>query len=170
MDYYSAYWSGTILDEVQRNLVEEGMTTPQRAQSLMRTLRDFFPDALVTNFEHLIPSLTNHPKDRHVLAAAVAVNAPVIVTSNLRDFPPQALAPVGVTALPPDTFLTDLFHAVPETMTQIVIDQAAQLRMPPVTVDEVLARLALQAPTFSTLVRERLTGSAAGNDQDSPSP
>jgi hypothetical protein len=40
--------------------------------------------------------MTNHPKDRHVVAAAVECGAHVIVTSNLKDFPPAALLKCGL--------------------------------------------------------------------------
>src|SRR6516164_9983592 len=39
------------------------------------------------------------PKDRHVLAAALACVADVIVTFNARDFPLDALRPFGVAAV-----------------------------------------------------------------------
>ena len=52
----------------------------------------YFPDARVTSYEELIGSMTNHPKDRHVLAAAVAGRADMLVTENLKDFPPAAVA------------------------------------------------------------------------------
>ena len=35
--------------------------------------------------------MTNHPKDRHVLATAVRTGAQTIVTFNLKDFPEAAL-------------------------------------------------------------------------------
>jgi hypothetical protein len=35
-------------------------------------MREFFPDSLVENYEPLVREMENHPKDRHVLAAAVA--------------------------------------------------------------------------------------------------
>ena len=43
--------------------------------------------------------------DVHVLAAAIAGHADCIVTSNLRDFPPQLLAPFALEAIHPDEFL-----------------------------------------------------------------
>lgn len=153
---YDVYWSEMILDEVQRNLVGEGMTTAQGARSLVSTLRAFFPDALVTGYEHLVPTLTNHPKDRHVLAAAIRIGASVIVTSNRKDFPSRALSSFGVTALSPDLFLTNLFHASPPDLARIVIEQALQLRAPPTTVADALDKIALHAPTFAALIRERL--------------
>jgi predicted nucleic acid-binding protein len=51
-----------------------------------------FPDALVPGYESLVDGMTNDPKDRHVLAAAVRANAEVIVTFNRRDFPESALS------------------------------------------------------------------------------
>lgn len=46
-----------------------------------------FPDATVAGYELLVDGMTNDPKDRHVLAAAVRANAEVVVTFNIRDFP-----------------------------------------------------------------------------------
>jgi hypothetical protein len=34
-------------------------------------MNEAFPDSQVTGYEALIVQMTNHPKDRHVLAAAV---------------------------------------------------------------------------------------------------
>ena len=55
--------------------------------------------------ELLIDGMTNHPKARHVLAAAVRANAEVIVTFNLADFPEQALKAYDIAAIHPDEFL-----------------------------------------------------------------
>jgi hypothetical protein len=35
-------------------------------------MRDFFRDSSVKDYQPLVERMTNHPKDRHVLAAAVA--------------------------------------------------------------------------------------------------
>jgi hypothetical protein len=71
-------------------------------------MRSWFPDAEVSGYEHLLPIMTNHPKDRHVLAAATHAKAKVITTANLKDFPVAALRPHGVDAVSPDDFLMDM--------------------------------------------------------------
>jgi hypothetical protein len=51
------------------------------------------PVAWIVRYEDLIPAMTNHPKDRHVLAAAVRAGAKVIVTYNIKDYPRSSLTP-----------------------------------------------------------------------------
>ena len=104
----------------------------------------------------MIDSMTNDPKDRHIVAAAVAGGAEVIVTDNLRDFPAEALIPFHVIAQSADEFLMRLFAAYPEEMKQIIIEQAADLHRPSQTPQDVLNKLALHAPTFAARLRERL--------------
>jgi len=53
------------------------------------------------------------PADRHVLAAAIAGNADLILTENWRDFPRRALAPEGVQAITPDDFVMQLWLDAP---------------------------------------------------------
>lgn len=49
-------------------------------------------DCLVTGYEPLLEAIElPDPDDRHVLAAAIKARAQVIVTHNLKDFPPAAL-------------------------------------------------------------------------------
>lgn len=150
---YQVYWSEMILEEVRRNLVETGKSNHQQAQRLFTAMCEAFPDATVQEFESLIPEMTNDEKDRHVLAAAVKAKAKAIVTSNLTDFPDRALAPFKIKARSPDQFLRYLFNQSPEIMTQIIIEQAAQMRRPPATVTDVLNALAVDAPSFVELVR-----------------
>lgn len=95
-------------------------------------------------------------KDRHVLAAAVAFKAQIIVTQNLRDFPDHLLNPFQIEAQSPDEFLVSLFLTGPEKMTNIVVRQAANLHKPPKTVYEVLDALNLHVPIFANLVRKEL--------------
>lgn len=115
-----------------------------------------FSEATITQHKTLIETMPNHPNDRHVLAAAVAIGAPIIVTSNLRHFPSKALAPFGVEAQSPDKFLLDLLELDATLMAEIIIDQARALRNPPKTAAEVLDMLAKHAPIFAERMRENL--------------
>jgi predicted nucleic acid-binding protein len=77
-------WSRQILDEMARNVLENNPDLPEESiERLVRTMERAFPEAMVTGHEPLIPSMTNDPKDRHVMAAAVRGRADVIVTSNV---------------------------------------------------------------------------------------
>jgi len=149
---YRVHWSEAILAEVQRNLHENGMMTEQKVVSLVGVLRKAFPDAIVSGYEPLVDTMLNDPKDRHVMAAAVAAGADVIVTANLKDFPRQALEPFGVIAQSPDDLLTDQFHRSPLTLATIVAQQAADLRAPAMTIEELLASVGKHGPTFAALV------------------
>jgi hypothetical protein len=84
-------------------------------------MKAVLPEADVRAFEHRIPGLElPDPNDRHVLAAALEAGASIIVTHNLRHFPPAALAPHGVRAEAPDTFMTALHLARPELIAAVI--------------------------------------------------
>jgi predicted nucleic acid-binding protein len=98
---YRPLWSADVLAELRRNLLDRGLP-PDRVGRRLEQMSRSFPDALVTGYESLIDGMTNHSKDRHVLAAAVRANAEVIVTFNLSDFPEPALKPYDIAAIHPD--------------------------------------------------------------------
>jgi len=65
-------------------------------------------DSLITGFEHLIASIVlPDADDRHVVAAAIHGGASLIVTFNLKDFPPDRLDPYNLAAQHPDDFIFD---------------------------------------------------------------
>jgi hypothetical protein len=79
-----------------------------------------FPDALVTGWEPLVATVQlPDPDDRHVVAAAWAGRADVIVTDNLADFPPDILpAPLFRQSL--DDFLLDSLDLYPAQVVAAV--------------------------------------------------
>ncbi len=117
-----------------------------------------FPEARVVSYQNLIPGMPRgvDAKDRHVVAAAVATGAQVIITSNLRDFPAAALAPLGIEALAPDDFLQSLAAADIDAVKQVIIEQAAALMAPPMTPLDIVTALRRDAPTFAALVESML--------------
>ncbi len=139
-ELYDPVWSAEILDEMQRNLVEDLRATDETAARLRAALESSFDEAMVATaaIKMIEPSMTNDPKDRHVLAAAVAGRAEVVVTSNLRDFPEDACAPLSIEARPPDDFLCSLFEFNPPSVISALQEQAADLRNPTMTFEELL--------------------------------
>ncbi len=106
--------------------------------------------------DRLEPSMTNDPKDRHVLAAAVASDAQAVVTLNLKDFPIEACKPFGIEPLHPDVLMLDLYGLDGQEVYEAVERQAAALTRPPMTLDELLDRLGVTVPDFAqTLQRTR---------------
>ncbi len=120
-------------------------------------MREFVFDLTVMQeYARIIASMTNDPKDRHVLAAAVVTGAQVIVTSNVSDFPQLALAPYQIEAQHPDVFLEHLLDLDEDLMIHILREQAQALRRPAMSIEGVLTSLALHAPNFARRVLSRL--------------
>ena len=137
------------MDEVSRNLIAKFRVSPAKAEYRASRIAKAFPEALVEQYEPFVSSMTNHPKDRHVLAAAVASQAKVIVTYNLRDFPPDALSPFGIRAVDPSQFLIGLFHIDPIGVTHAIERQALEIKTPISALHE---RLAANVPDFARLL------------------
>ena len=149
--FYQVYWSEMILDEALRNLVEDGRMAEDKAARLVATMRRAFPEAQVTDFENLIPSMRNDEKDRHVVAAAVKAGAQVIVTSNTRDFHDL---PSGIEIQTPDEFLSNLFDLDRPRMIEVLETLAKRYQKPPMAIPRILDALALTE--FGELVRAHL--------------
>jgi hypothetical protein len=135
-----ARWSGMILEECFRNIMEH--RPDLKPASLQRTrdlMRQAVPDCMVTNFEGLIDALAlPDVNDRHVLAAAIRAGAQAIVTFNLDDFPSDRLAPYNIEAKHPDDFVIDTIDISPGAVAKVIVDQAAALKNPPRSVAELL--------------------------------
>ncbi|MEV1172406.1 PIN domain-containing protein [Nonomuraea sp. NPDC049784] len=99
-------------------------------------------DCLVEGYEPLIEGLKlSDPDDRHVLAAAIKARAQVIVTLNLKDFPPEDLAAWDIEAKSPDDFVLDLIDLDGRVVWACVQQIADSRTSPPETVDDVLDAL-----------------------------
>ena len=66
-------WSNEILAELRTNLAE--LNPPPDVDRLVANMSKHFPESLITGHAHLIPKMGCHPKDAHVLAAAVQARA-----------------------------------------------------------------------------------------------
>jgi len=158
-DLFVPRWSERILAEVTKNLVESGRTDAERAARVAETMAAAFPEAMVPTsiISAIEPAMTNDPRDRHVLAAAVGVGAEVVVTMNLKDFPPTACESLGIQVASPDDFLIDLYQVDPSAVFRALSDQAAALTKPALTLHDVLDYVAKDAPEFAGLIRASLS-------------
>lgn len=159
-ELFTPVWTDTLLDEVRTNLVKKlGVTVPQ-AEHRIQQMQLAFPFAadLARGYEKLIPAMTNHRKDRHVLAAAVASGAALIVTANLRDFPDDALEPLGIEAVHPDEFLLDQLDLDRRRVLASLDRVVARNTRTPWTVPDLLGALQPLVPRFTAAVHT--TGSA----------
>ena len=163
-DLYEVRWSRRILDEVVRNLVDDDRATPGQAAKLIDAMQRAFEDAAIPPLAiaALEPRMTNESADRHVLAAAVASNdAKTIVTSNLRHFPASACQPFRVEVAYPDAFLCGVYERAPTGLHAVLNQQAADLKRPSMTVEDLLDRLQAPVPEFVTRVRTGRRGRRA---------
>lgn len=136
-------WTDEIHEEwieaVLRNRPDLTRTMLERTRDLMN---QFGNDWQVPPYQHLIPTLPLPDlDDRHVLAAAIAAKAPVIVTLNTSDFPQAVLSGYAIRTVRPDEFACELLAAEPERFLRAVREHRASLKNPPKTVPEYLLSL-----------------------------
>jgi hypothetical protein len=132
--------------------VKREKMTPEKERRFQSFILNAFPEALVevpTGFDSL---MTNHPGDRHVLAAAIVSKADIIVTSNLKHFPQESLDPWGsIEVQHPDVFLNHLcdWHGN-ELIYNIIQEQADKLKNPPQVALDLLKRFEKEQSSFAS--------------------
>lgn len=147
-DAFLPLWSPGILAELEhhehRKLAKLGLSHAQsraRAKNLINKMNAAFPAATVPIHadQERVPGLPD-PDDEHVVHAALAARADVLVTDNLKDFPP-AFLPARLAVRSARDFITDV---VAEDVRRACLSLAqieARLRDPPVTSDVLLSLL-----------------------------
>jgi PIN domain len=180
---FRLHWSARILDETRRGLIERNVSRhgEPRPEDVDRTLTRFtgaiertrtgslVPDAEIAAYE---PHMPNHPKDRHVLAAAVATGATVVVTTNIRDFVVYDAGEFRVEPQTPDDFLTSLLNEATRDSAMGALERHAAFHG--WTVPQLLALLANARPSRPALAPRyveriaELTGFTAGRDLGDP--
>jgi predicted nucleic acid-binding protein len=148
-------WSPDVLDEMERNVanrskVESRQQAEAGAKYLRRIMEEAFPDAMVyrSMYDSLIPAMPNHEKDRHVLAAAIAARADVLVTANLKHFQfDPGFSDIEVQH--PDKFLCHQLELSPDAFFATLEDLASQRHEPMNTVEAILRCLDRTVPEFS---------------------
>ena len=103
------------------------------------------------------------PKDRHVLAAAVHSECQVVVTYNLKDFPPEAMSKHQLEAVHPDVFLLDQLDLYPEAVYAALRNQSTESARPKLTALQLMASFeTLELKGFAAELRRRWPNLDAG--------
>lgn len=147
--FYVPHWSADILAETKRTLEKFGYS-PAQSQRRLDAMTSVFPEAMVTGYERLAPSMTNDEKDRHVLAAAVRCRAHCIVSANTKHFPKESLLPYDLECLSPDEFLKHQYHLDTDGFIAILVQQARDTGK---TLPDLIASLSRHLPMVCALIK-----------------
>lgn len=150
---YIPRWSDEIIAEMVRTLERDIGVAPDKTAHLVTELKKHFADSWAPSHERWLEQVTNDPKDKHVLAAAIAGGAPIIVTYNKRHFPQVALEPWGIDVQGPSTFLKDLYEMDSDVVIQKLNEQASNIGR---SLSELLHVLKRSAPRFVALIANDL--------------
>lgn len=159
---YLPHWTTEIEDEFLRNFqAVTGAAAPGGAHRLgafraaARMRHEIFghmdPSAIAR-----VPAAVDQ-KDVHVASAALmlarsaeaGVDKVFLVTANLEDLPPGALAVQGVVTLSPGAFVDALHMADSERVQRALTRTLADLKNPPYTAAELLAALSLHGASVT---------------------
>lgn len=118
---FTPLWSDRILEEWARAARKIGPTGEAQARGEIALLRAAWPAASVVPPDGLASRLwLPDPADVHVLAAAIAGSADLLITFNARDFPQQTMAEEGLRRMGPDEFLFSLWQDYPTPIAEAV--------------------------------------------------
>jgi hypothetical protein len=142
-DLYRPLWSAKILDEMITAIETihpdlAGGPADRRAAAM----NEAFEDACVTGWELIATGISlPDANDRHVVAAAQRGRADLIVTANLKDFPPRTLGALGVEVQSPDDFLLNQLDLDGDRVIDVLHNQAAATKHPVMTFNALLNNL-----------------------------
>lgn len=149
-DTYRLVLTDDILYEIEyvevRKLVGQGTgrsSAQQRAAHLIDQLRQNFEVEPDSRVGLVGPVGLPDAADEHLVAAAVAGGAEVIVTENTKDLP-EPLLPAGVRVLRPRDFLHDMVCVDPSRAAEALSDMTTRRQNPPQSAFDVLGLLVLR--------------------------
>lgn len=117
---FEPLWSARILEEWARAAARLGDGFEDLARGEVALLRARWPNAEIVYSPDVEAGLhLPDPDDTHVLAAAIAGKADILLTMNLKDFPTRAVSEQGVVRRDPDSLLREMFEENPDTVGQV---------------------------------------------------
>lgn len=148
-ELYRLRWSSEIMSETEaaiaKILQRKGHEPPDsllRAERACAQMRRAFPESAASYDVDLLAGLPKLPdeKDMHVLAAAVACGASIIVTENVKDFPAATLETLNIEIKPADDFIADTIDLDYDKSLNAIKMLRQRLKNPALTQSEILER------------------------------
>ncbi len=154
-------WSPRVLAEWSIAAARDGFPLAEAAAVRMAAQMDTaFPGASMTP-DPAVEQALDLPDsaDVHVLAAAIAAGAEILLTFNLRDFPVRRLSARGIAPRHPDGFLWELYSDAPEAVGSAIRQAAAVIGAEqPDAIRRALKRAGLSRLAKAWLARESRSG------------
>jgi len=146
---YEPVVSEAVLAEVERNLVADfPHLDPSRLKRRVGQMRSALEDNLVTGSEVDVPDDVN-PKDRHVIAAALAGEASIVVTNDKRLRSETNAAGLSLEAISADGFAARLWNNDPDGINAVIDRLVSKRTRNPITPEDLAS--ALRGPFPSML-------------------
>jgi hypothetical protein len=158
-EFFNPKWSARIRAEWMRNLSERlgersfNGNTVEQVQRIAAAMDSAFPDAAI-EFECAEAAILEpvHVKDRHVVAAAMAVKADAIATFNIADFAAAHLKKhLQIEVIHPDDFVMDLVDLHEKRAVSAFRELRARKQNPPWAPNELIQRLQKSALVQTSL-------------------
>jgi hypothetical protein len=144
-EFFRLRWSERVLDETEEAINEilaaKGFEdATDRARRARASMEAAFEDAMVLNYDDLIPVAVGlpDPDDAHVVAAAHKTQAAMIVTENLKHFPEKVLAALNMEAKSADAFIADTIALDPGRAVAAIRRMRERFKRPEKTADALL--------------------------------
>lgn len=152
---YELAVSPKVLDEVERHLMTDFPTVdPARLAFRAERMRFALRNSVVRDARPTDEVEAVNTKDKHVAMAAITSQATIAVTNDRRLRRQLSEALPKLSPMTVDQFALQLFGRDPESLDEILDTMAGKRTRPPMSIDEVVARLAGALPKFAAKWRE----------------
>lgn len=116
-------WSAEILDEATEHLIDNGVLDEAGAGRLVTAMNRTFPYSQIEVTEAATAAVADFKlvdeDDRHVIAAAVAAEAPFLCSDDRTGFPPEVMTALGIEVVTTDALLSALIEEAPAAMVGV---------------------------------------------------
>lgn len=147
---YEPVVSTEAVAEVERNLIEDfPHLDPAGLRRRVGQMREALDDHLIDpGSPGDLPELIN-PKDRHVIAAALAGEASIVVTNDKRLRDETWSADLGLVAMSADDFAAHLWELMPDDVDAVIRTLVVKRMKRPVTDEELIEAMRATFPTMA---------------------